>query len=226
MHLLVGFAAAVLSCVVLFIGAFYLRPAAFRVGARPERARCHVAEKMGFSCCISSDANEAFLKTLLGFSLFSHKDDVRITLSMRKHAPGVEIAVCDCRCATGFAYLKKVHKETVLVFRSDRLVLPSFSLYTRTTPRRLLDHAFSRHIDVTGHPLFSKRYLLHGSDEETIIGVFNAPVLRLLEEMKPLNLEGRGDTLIMYRSSAVVPASHLEGFVQEGQMLLDVFARS
>jgi len=224
MQSLVGFICAVLSLLVGCAVLFYIRPKAYRTSGKAERARQDVAKKMGFSCHTSSSANKDLLKTLLSFSLFSHSDDAQITFSMRRHAPDEDIIACDCRSTAGLAHWKKVRRETVLILRSDRLALPPFSLYTSTAPRRLLDLVLSRRIAVAGHPVFSKEYLLHGSDENAIMKLFCTPVLRLLEDMKPANLEGRGDMLIMYRISEVIRSACLDAFIQEGRRLLDMFA--
>ncbi len=225
MQSLVSFAVTVLSVLIGFLIIFYTRPKAFRGSARIERSSLNTASRDRASWSASACANEALLQTLRHSTLCVDQDDAQITLSLHKQAPDMEITVCDYRYATGFAHIKQLHRQTVLVARTPSMILPSFLLRPSTRMKRLQDTIVPRSINIPDRPVFSQRYLLCGSDADAVRGIFHPLVLDMLENMKPINLEGRGDTLIMYRRSEVVPSDQLDAFVKQGQRLSASFVR-
>lgn len=78
-------------------------------------------------------------------------------------------------------------------------------------------------IDFDTHPVFSKKYLLRGAEEDSIRERFTGDVLNHLEQTKGLSLEGYGELLVMYRKGKRIPASGLNDRMVEGFGIFSLF---
>ena len=132
----------------------------------------------------------------------------------------IPVTVMDYKYTTGGGKSSHTWYQTVLVIESDKLLLPRFVL----RPENLFDKIGSvfgkKDINFETAPVFSKRYLLRGDDEESIRSLFNEQVVEYYEQHLGVSTEGDGVKLIYYRTSKRVPPDKIQAFLQEGY---DVF---
>jgi hypothetical protein len=128
----------------------------------------------------------------------------------------VEVGIFEYRYTTGGGDSSHDWRQTVISFRSPDLNLPQFTL----RPEGLFDKIGSvlgrRDVDFESHPVFSKKYVLRGRDEERIRRAFRAELLTLLESQSGVSVEGEGQRLIFYRTGKVVPPDQVRAFMEEG----------
>ena len=159
----------------------YLRPRKLQSCFRREHALYDIAKKHGFSFYTSVESNNLLLKILEDSALYSHGDDGQVAMSILQSTADVDIFIFDFHYARGFGQRRKNYKQTVLLFHSNRLLLPSFILLPRTVTKMLLSLVGNKYINIPDNSVFSKKYLLKGSQEEHIKNIFNSNLLRLLE---------------------------------------------
>jgi hypothetical protein len=115
------------------------------------------------------------------------------------------------------------HRETVGCFVSPALRLPRF----RLSPERPLEKIASalglRDIDFASHPGFSRSYYLNSEDEAAVRRLFSTEVLRFFENHPGWQVEGRGDTLVIYRFRSSVAADGLPGFTRSVEAVARAF---
>ena len=115
-------------------------------------------------------------------------------------------------------------EQTVMVFRSSTLGLPTFAL--RPGPRgvKIGSHlAGIQYIDFRSHAAFSKQYLLLGMAEEAVRGIFTESVLSFYSRRRGITTEGCGDTLTFYRKDKRVRPNDLRAFMKEGFEVYEIF---
>ena len=126
----------------------------------------------------------------------------------------------DYKFTTGGGKSSHTWYQTVLVIESDKLQLPRFVL----RPENIFDKIGSifgkKDINFETAPVFSKRYLLRGDNEEAIRSLFNARVLEYFKQHLGVSAEGDRVKLIYYRTSKRVSPDKIQGFLQEGYDVL------
>ena len=78
-------------------------------------------------------------------------------------------------------------------------------------------------IDFESFPVFSKKYLLRGSDEVKIRALFTPEVIRFFEKNQNIHIEGQGNTLIFYKPSKRCKTDEIKAFYQKGKIALSNF---
>ena len=180
------------------------------------------AQKMGFEFHPNGDT--LLLSRLKRFHLFSTGRSRRMTNMLHGHAQGIELAIFDYKYTTGGGKNSHTWRQTVACFRSERLNLPDFSLRPEHVFHKIGGLLGFQDIDIDQYPDFSRSYLLKGSDEEAVRGVFGDPVLAFYERTTGLSTEGAGDCLIHYRSSRRIKPSEVMSFMEDGFGVFELFA--
>jgi hypothetical protein len=129
----------------------------------------------------------------------------------------------DYKYTTGGGRSSHTWYQTVLAIESDKLRLTRFVL----RPENIFDKIGSvfgkKDINFETAPVFSKRYILRGNNEESIRSLFNEGLLQYYEQHLGLSTEGDGTKLIYYRTSKRVPPDKIQFFLQEGYDLFNLF---
>jgi hypothetical protein len=115
------------------------------------------------------------------------------------------------------------YRQTVVLFRSNKLSLPEFEL----RPRMLGDNIhFGKRKDIDFRRDFSESYFLRGNDESAIRDVFSTRVLDYFERHKDLSVEGRYERLLCYTHGGVrVKPDEIKLFLDEGRAVFDLFRK-
>jgi hypothetical protein len=183
-----------------------------------------VAERMGFSF---SPEGEAGLRERLGrFHLFSQGRSRKIRNVMRGEIHGVAVTLFDYQYTTGGGRHNHTHRRTVLLFETERLRLPFFTLRPQGLFHKLAAAFGYGDIDFEAHPVFSDVYSLKGSDESRIRDLFGEEALSYYERRNNLCTEGAGQQLVLYRGNGREEPGSMDGFLEQGLEVLDLFMES
>ena len=173
-----------------------------------------MAESLNFT--FAEKCDKSLMNALGTFHLFSQGYSRRISNVLTGKFNLIPVTVMDYKYTTGGGKSSHTWFQTVLVIESDKLQLPRFVL----RPENLFDKIGSvfgnKDINFETAPVFSKRYLLRGDNEESIRNLFNTRVLEYYEQRLGMSTEGDGVKLIYYRSSKRVPPDKIQDFLQEG----------
>jgi hypothetical protein len=132
--------------------------------------------------------------------LFGRGHSKRMTNVMAGEVDGSGVRVLDYRYTTGSGKNSSTWHQTVVAVATGGAVLPDFTL-AREHFFHKIGQAFGyQDIDFDAFPEFSKKYLLRGSDEGAIRGVFDARVIDAYTGGLNCNVEVRGGWLFVFES--------------------------
>lgn len=167
------------------------------------------------------------LANLDRFALFNQGREWRSYNIMRGAVEGVRVAVFDYRFTTGGVKNQTTYRQTVCAIFDEKLDLPRFELKPEGFFHKLEALFGYQDIDFSENTEFSRKYVLRGASEDAIRAVFTSKVLSFFEASPGLNVEGGGDTIILFRAGERLQPGEIPGFLMAGIRALAVFrARS
>jgi hypothetical protein len=182
-----------------------------------------VAERLGFSYWPTADPD---LQERLGpFHLFSQGHSRKIENVLRREIHDIAVTLFEYRYRINSGKHTRTYRHTVLLFETQRLQLPVFTLRPEGMLHRIAKKFGYQDISFEAHPVFSESYLLRGHQEAQIRDLFAEEVLNYYSRHDGLCTEGDGQRLIFYQRNQVVEPSWLEGFLEQGLDVLDLFMR-
>jgi hypothetical protein len=182
-----------------------------------------VGERMGFSYWPTADHD---LQERLGpFHLFSQGHSRKIQNVMRREIHDIAVTLFEYRYRTNSGKHTRTHHQTVLLFETQRLQLPLFTLRPEGMFHRIAKKFGYQDISFGDHPVFSEHYLLRGPQEAQIRELFTEEVLNYYSRHDDLCTEGDGQRLVFYRQGQMVEPGWLEGFLEQGLDVLDLFMK-
>jgi len=180
-----------------------------------------VASRLGFE--FSPESQPQLVEHLAHFHLFSQGYAKKARNVMSGHAGDVKVLVFDYKYSTGGGKSSQTREQTVILFESDRLHLPAFSL----RPEGFWDEVaglFGRQdIEFEANPEFSSAYLLRGQDEDRVRAIFSEPVVAYYTRHPGLCVEGEGKEIVYYHKGSRLQPEQIPGFFQEGLDVLDLW---
>lgn len=183
-----------------------------------------VAASMNFT--FSKDASLVILGAADSFHLFSQGHSKRVKNVMQGVAKGIDLKIFDYRYTVGHGKNSHTYTQTVILFTSDRLQLPAFTMRPENVFHKIGGAFGYQDIDFDRNPDFSKSYLLRGPDEDRIRDAFTKDVLSYFERQKGICVEAEGDTIAFYRSSKKVPPDGIGGILENGFAVFSLFAQA
>ena len=187
---------------------------------RMEQLRA-VADRMGFS--FSAQAEPVLEGRVEGFRLFSQGRSRRIHNVMRRQIHDIDATLFDYRYTTNNGKHSKIQYQSVVLFETDRLDLPRFTLRPKHFFHRIANALGWQDIGFADHPVFSESYLLQGQNEGRIRLLFDEEALLYYTRHPDLHTEGYGQRLVVYRGGRRADPQGMEAFLQQGLDILDVF---
>ena len=107
--------------------------------------------------------------------------------------------------STGSGKNSSIHRYTVALISHPDLNLPKFFMEPENVFHKI-GNVFGYHdIDFDDYPEFSKRYLLRGSDEDSIRAIFNYETIPFYERKRNVQTEGFGRFLIHHQQRQLKP---------------------
>jgi len=212
-----------LGLLTLFVFGFFA--VGVSLGKKRKKEMRQLAEEMNFSFDGEfTNDDDPLIRSLSHLALFREGSTQGAWNVMRAQADDVAITILDHRFGSGTGKSRKVSEQTVIVFQSDLLRLPAFTLR-----RQDLGHTLStallgyEDVDFADHPVFSKRYHLHGSDEESIRERFSDNVLTYFEQHENLVADGSGDSLLVCKLRKTVAVKDMKAFLEDGYEVFNLF---
>lgn len=122
--------------------------------------------------------------------------------------------------------ITQAEHQTILLFDSERLDLPAFSLYPEKYRRKFGQMAGQQEVDFEQNTHFPKGYVLQAADEAKVRTLLSSALFHFINEKDGLCVEGAGQKLLVYRPKKVVKPDQVETFLKEGITLLELLSRS
>ena len=176
------------------------------------------------------------------FHLFSQGSEKKVRNCLSGSIDGVDVTTFGYEYTVAGGESSYTYRQTVVVFRSNKLSLPEFELRPSSIVesfkivgaiKALVGKDEDESIKFDTDPDFSKSYFLKGNDESAIRHVFSRTVLEYFERHKGLSVEGRDEILIFYRAEshdtdigyrgARVKPDQIKLFLDEGRAVFDLF---
>jgi hypothetical protein len=157
--------------------------------------------------------------------LFSQGHSRKITNVLMGKAGALDVAVFEYAYTTGGGQHSQRWRQTVILFESDGMDLPKFTLRPENVFHKIGQVFGYKDIDFDSHPEFSKRYLLRGENEEAVRATFGTQARSFYESDLKLSTEAAGPQLIHYRSGKKVAPDEISEFIKQGVRVLTLFRK-
>jgi len=192
------------------------------------------AEELGFT--FSNEGNPNILSGLEKLLLFAQGKPTVVKNVMRAQIEDFDVTLFEYGFATPWGRYIRTWPQTIALFRSDRLVLPEFTLCPTDILDVVLLNILSRErreavlgtagIRIAAHLDFSERYRLMGSDRTAIEALFGGAVMAHYARVAPVCTESTGQELIYYRMHKQLPAKAIKALLNEGLALIRLLVES
>lgn len=207
---LVGFGLLILAILVI---------SARRQIRRRERIK-ELASRLGFRFEKKTAAAELPFTDALPF--FDSGSFRRYRNILSRETSSGKTWVFDFSFTTGSGKRRSTHRQTVFVHESNELDLPPFECEPGGKIASFIHNTFNdqKDIDFEGDPEFSKRYVLHASDERACRHVFESSGIRTaFVNEKNLYLQGNGRAFAIFRKRQLVKPDRLSDFIRLGEQI-------
>jgi hypothetical protein len=167
--------------------------------------------------------DEGLQSGLGNFKLFSRGHSKKITNIMKGEIDNISMIIMDYRYTTGHGKHSHTYNQSVILFSCNDLQLPHFTLSPESFFHKIGSMLGFKDINFNTHPVFSSKYLLKGSEENSIKSVFNHGVLDYFSNNHGLSVEGISNSLIVYRTSKRLKPEEIRSFLEESLTILALF---
>jgi hypothetical protein len=205
--------------IILFIGGFFLVVGLFIFAVyKYEKARTEqfqaVSDELGLQFHPKGDP--AFQSSISHHRLFNQGHSRRTKNMIFGQTEDIELAIFGYRYTTGSGKHQQTHQQTVISIQSPHLALPEFELRPENFLHKIGKVFGFTDVNFDSHPLFSKRFLLRGSDVAAIRDLFTSELLEYFETQEGVSVEATKDGLIFYRASKRIKPTDVRAFMEEG----------
>jgi len=180
-----------------------------------------VSDELGLQ--FQSEGNPEIQDLHNHFRLFDQGHARKNRNVMSGQTENVGITIFEYRYTTGGGKNQETHQQTLISFHSPTLSLPKFELRPENLFHKIGQMFGYKDIDFDTHPLFSKRYLLRGQDEDAVRELFTSEVLEFFESQKKVSVEAAGDRLIYFRAGKRIKPNQTRQFMEEGFRIYSLF---
>ena len=179
----------------------------------------------GLGLFLASESDAAALQSSLsGFHLFAQGHSRRLSGLIQGVARGAPVSLFDYRYFISSGNRNnRIREQTAICFELAGATLPAFALRPETVWSKMGAWLGGQDIDFESAPDFSSRYVLQGTDEAAVRGLFGDRVLAFYAARPGLCTEGGGDRLLVYRADKRVKPEALGAFMDEGLEVLALF---
>jgi hypothetical protein len=116
--------------------------------------------------------------------------------------------------------------QTVAAFQKTDASIPHFDLWPRGTFDKIKDAFVHENVQFESHPGFSEQCEVHSPVQEDLKRAFSPNMLSFLERLNSAakwEIEGVGDTLIIYEPAETVDPAGLRSFLDETSSIANTF---
>jgi len=180
-----------------------------------------IAEGMNFTFVAKPD--QSMVGALGAFHLFSQGHGKKASNLMEGRSQDIDLRIFDYTYTIGGGKNSQTFRQTVALFESPELRLPSFALRPESFFHKIGSAFGFKDINFDEHPEFSKKYLLKGADEDAIRALFDDEIMGHYEAHAGLSTEGAGQVLLYYRLSKRPKPEEIAQFMADGFVVFGVF---
>lgn len=155
-------------------------------------------------------------------ALFTRGHGKRFRNIMTSSVAGLRTYLFDYAFTVGGGRSSRTYNQTVAAYGKSGGNLPLFNLRPQGLMHKLWDAVVHKDISFDSHPNFSQRYVVQGPEIERIRTLFTPALLSFLEQVdqqKKWQLEGMGDTLIIYRAGKKAKPGDFRSFLEQTSSL-------
>ena len=139
---------------------------------------------------------------------------------MSRHSDEFELVMMDYRYSSSGEKNRRTYRQTVVMLESKEFDFPAFEIRPENIFHKIASVVGYKDIDFKEHPLFSKKYLLRGAEEEQIRNLMGTGLLEFLESQKGVSMECDGTRIIYYRFDQLVSKDNFQSFREEANEAL------
>jgi hypothetical protein len=197
-------------------------------GLRRDRVRREAMEALAARMGLRFQASAAGLdaEDYRGLHLFTLGRERTYRNVLSGKPDGTEgLILCDYHYTTGDGKSTQTHRQTVALLAYPRGGLPRFELRPESVIHRVGAIFGYQDIDFKESPGFSSRYLLRGTDETAVRGLFRTNLREYFETHPGWCVDGRGSWLAAYRHGVLVKPADIPAFIDAAKVLLWAFPR-
>ena len=196
------------------------------VAWRLDKKRTEALTKLAttFGLQFSVDAPAGFLGAYGDMHLFTLGRSGTAKNVMRGEIDGVAVHLFDYSYVTGHGKSRRTHRQTVVGLSLPTLALPAFELRPENIFHKIGSALGFQDIDFAQAPVFSKRFLLRGAEENAIRATFKPAVLSHFERHEGVSAEGRGKLMVYYRAARILRPEDVRSFVNESREVAKLLA--
>lgn len=191
---------------------------------RRREAIAKVAEELGLEFYPSGITD--LLAALKGFRLVSSGDSHALANTIRGVTDDVELTIFDLSYSTGSGKNRSTHRQTVIRFQSPKLTLPEFAISPENFFHKIGKLFGMKDINFAEDARFSSAFLLNGSDETAVRGVFAPEVRAWFSGRTGITAEGRGNQLLYFRAGSRSKATEIPKLLEEGFSLYSLLTKN
>jgi hypothetical protein len=158
--------------------------------------------------------------------LFNKGHSKRFRNIMTGSVAGMRANLFDYAFTVGGGRSSHTYNQTVGAYCKSGVNLPSFSLRPQGMMHKLWDAVVHKDITFDSNPEFASRYVLRGPESERIRILFTPSLMSYLQGLNPekkWQLEGMGDTLLVYRGGKKANPGDFRAFLGETSTIAGQF---
>ncbi len=211
------------AAVVVLVGVIYAITSWFE--RRRTQALTATAMEIGF-LFVGTEWKDVPQPPQLQTALFDRGHSKAFRNIMTGGVAGLRAFLFDYKYTVGGGRSSRTYSQTVAAYSKTGVQLPSFNLQPQGLMHKLWDAVVHKDITFDSHPSFAQRYGLRGAEAERIRTVFTPPLISFLEVLDPQKkwqIEGMGDTLIIYRGGKKAKPGDFRVFLEETSGLAGQF---
>ncbi len=144
---------------------------------------------------------------------------------MEQKGNDLSIAHFDYSYSLGSGKNRTSYNQTVTIFQSPKLNLPSFFMGPESFFHRIGDVFGFKDIDFDEEPGFSRCYLLKGNDEKAIRLFFDFSLMRYFKSKPGLSIETDRNSLVVYNKSKRIKPDEITTVLKERIEIYTMFLK-
>ncbi len=182
-----------------------------------------VAQQMGWGFIPEAAMNA--IPYLDSFQLFTRGHSKKILNMIYGQINEARVAFFDYTYTVGYGRNRQTYYQSIVYFESPRLSLPSFTLSPEGLFTKMATALGYQDIDFVQNPVFSKKYLLRGPDEQAIRQTFNDQILAYYEANQGLHTDGGGNQIFFYRHGKRVAPEEVRSYIDWAAGMYSLFQK-
>lgn len=183
---------AVVFCIVLGIVIHY------HLEKKRTEALAELSRTMGFE--FEADGTALLSGGMSCLPVFNRSHSRKVSNVMRKKVRETQVALFDYCYTTGSGKSQHTQRLSMAAFESpSRDVFPGFELRPEHLMHKVGQLFGYQDIDISTHPVFSRRYLLRGPDEPAVRAAFGEQAIDFFQNNPDWNVEARANWMAVFK---------------------------